>query len=377
MKSPDSIAGAYLQYHEGRGFTSLPVRSLVSPRFPTGFLMSAGFDEIDNVLRGDRTVPSRGAVVQPCFRYFDALENPSAAHLSLFLMGAALYHSEWTAREALQIALDFLLKEALIPRERLWLSTFGGGSVAGTTVAPHEAPTEWWMGAGLPAAHIVRLGVQSNFWHEGGVSPQGRRRFSGPQAELFFERTLNPCSRRLSCVPGCPCNRFVELANVIFIRHALSNDGHLENVPELCESVMGIERLLLASEGSASLAETAWFRSRIEPALTGTDADELNPSTFVAYERLRSFCCLVTLGCRPAGKGRGSILRRLFRVVLRHAAIASPNPEVLLHNFLDAILLREAMVYGIDVRAAAPQVRRAVDDESRLLRRSALGAPGA
>lgn len=327
--------------------------------------MSAGYEEIDAMARGTRDVPERSVVVQPCFRFFDAIGQSRPTHLSLFLMGAALYGKTWTIAEVLDPLLSFLLAVGDIDRDHLWLSSFSGATIGKTNVKSNAEPLEFWVQRGFPLSRAVQLGVADNFWVEGNVSAFGRPRYCGPQIEVFYETNATPCREQDKCRPGCKCGRFLELANVISISFRLTGQGDLMALSQpLCESVVGIERVLMASENVKRIVDLACVREEIQNLKRQIDVDDaVHEVLFEVYEKLRAFCRLVVEGAKPSGKGRGSVLRRLFRSAFQAASAFNDDTQQYIRQIIYFLLGIEGVTFGIALSRSRQPILAVVEHE--------------
>lgn len=375
LSSPDFIGRDFVGHYVSHGHVSLRPRSLISPAFPTSFLMSAGFHEIDAVLRGHEKIPSKSVVLQPCFRHFDASRRNRRAHLSLFFMGAALYAPGWVYDEVMDSVFSYLLDVAGLPEKRLWLSTFAGGKLGEHLLPPHEKALECWFARGRERSRIVRYGVSNNFWHEGDKRIPDAIRFGGPQAEIFFDCTERSCECGEKCLPGCTCGRFIELANIISISYRFLPPNEVQNINSpLCESVVGIERTLMAMERCVHMADLSYHRQLLE-SVCGNGKEVVKAQRevlFQVFERLRAFCVIVGQGCVPAGKGRGSVLRRLFRLAVQDAAKLSDKPEEFVRDIVERLIGYAGNSFGVNLRSCRGAILDVIGREVGLLAKEGL-----
>jgi len=335
--------------------------------------MSAGFQEIDSLIREESKTPQRAIVAQPCFRYFDALGPNLDTHLSLFLMGAALYgpRSSWTMAEALDSLFSFLLSVG-VPKDRLWISTFSGGMFENENIPADTAALPYWNQHGFPRSRAVHLGLAHNFWREGGISASGRPRFCGPQTEVFFDQTEVPCGHSKNCGPGCICGRFLEIANVISISYRYVNEREVELLRQpLCESVIGIERLIMAMENRNTMAETSYLRERLNRTIQNIPEISTAPhqALFEVFERLQAFCFLTSQGGVPSGRGRGFVLRRLFRTALERATVFEADTHTVVRAIVRGILLLDEEFLGMSLQYSNELILNTVEREIALSQR--------
>lgn len=146
---------------------------------------------------------------------------------------------------------------------------------------------------------------------------------SGPNSEIFFDRgEYLRCGS--GCRPGCPCGRFVEFLNMLFITHFLDEPSgrfvSLEN--PFTESVIGLERLAMILQGVHSIYEIDSIRPLIMQIRSFSSSVDLESKVRIRFERiladhLRALLFLTADGAPPPGKGgRSFLMRRLMREFL-------------------------------------------------------------
>lgn len=323
----DSLLLSYRNYYVALGHALLRRYPLPHPAFKTSFVLSAGVIDMKQKLAGNREGPPRCLLIQPCFRHFDIDSVVTGRHLSLFLMGAALYFDKPSSSAVVETVLRFLLSELSIEPGKLWLTTFAGGEIGGRTIPAEEESATAWSTLGLPHDHVLRCGCDQNFWREGAGSGEIRSGLCGPHAEVFVDLGSREACTTVPCIPGCGCGRFLELANVVFPRFKLTEKG-IENIPWiLAEAALGLDRVAMVLESVPTVFDTSALSGLKEAALRGPLAGMQDVGgMFTVLDHIRSFCCLLADGARPSGRGRGHILRRLLRNAMGIAGRAFPNP---------------------------------------------------
>jgi alanyl-tRNA synthetase len=228
-------------------------------------------------------------------------------------------------RVTVQRMWDLLAHGLGMPAERLWATYFGGGQVSGHGFDADVETCRAWRDAGLPAERVIGLGVEDNFWKQGGgIDGQETSRKCGPNTELFFDRGAGlGCGP--ACRPGCRCGRFVEFANSLFIFAEIdAGTNRLSRMPApFTETVIGMERVAMILEGRASVFEIGTLRPLFErlrlfcPDGSAEDAGS-GPaeSERVLIDHLRALVYLAADGAPPPGKGGR---RRLMRILIRRA----------------------------------------------------------
>jgi alanyl-tRNA synthetase len=207
--------------------------------------------------------------------------------------------------------------------ERIWISVFGGGQVAGAYVGEDRQTWLAWQKLGVDRAHLVRLGPEANYWMQGGgIDGSEPKRKAGANTEMFYDRG-SPYACSPHCGPGCRCGRFVEFANSLFITHQVTEDHRLEPLQDpFVETVIGSERVAMLQQGADSIFETEPFRSLIAEVRSyaqpdGLPADMVAVSERVIVDYVRALVALVGDGAPPPGKnGRERIIKLLIRGIV-------------------------------------------------------------
>ncbi|HET7638945.1 MAG TPA: alanine--tRNA ligase, partial [Ktedonobacteraceae bacterium] len=190
------------------------------------------------------------------------------------------------------------------------------------TVHPEddEAPVYWSEIAGFPDEAIVRL--EDNWW-----GPPGASGPCGPDSEIYYDRGEEHGCGRSDCKPGCECERFLEIWNLVFMQYFQDLEGKRTPLPKKnIDTGLGLERLTMVVQGKESVFDTDMFRSIIDrfAALAHTRYG-VNPqhdtSLRVIADHGRALVFLAADGVLPSNEGRGYIFRRLLRRAVRHGKL--------------------------------------------------------
>ena len=340
---------AFLKHYAGEGFQPIPGSSLLDRSVPMSFVMSAGLVQVETSARqyvgrlGDRYV-----LLQNCFRHFDLDRiGRSDLHLSLFRMAGA-FHFGPVAEDATIARAWRLLTEVFgLPIERLWVTCFAGGQVAGHHFEADQATRAAWLAAGVPEERIVALGAEHNFWKQGAsIVGQAHVHKCGPNTEAFFDRGKHlACGP--ACQPGCACGRFVEFLNMLFITWHIEDEHGVARPIEtpFTETVMGIERMAMLLQGAATVFDVDSLRPLIEQVRRRALPSASGAAERVRHERilvdhLRALLYLTADGAPSPGRGgRAYLMRQLTRGMLsaqKLLGIRDPGfYEALLRTALD------------------------------------------
>ena len=251
----------FLDFFGSKGHLRVPSSSLI-PNDPTVLLTTAGMQQMIPYFLGRETPPAlRLTSAQKCFRTTDIDIVGNERTLTFFEMLGNFSVGDYFKREAVAFAWEFLTQVVTLPAERLH-----------PTVHPedNEAPKWWSEIAGIPDEGIVRL--EDNWW-----GPPGASGPCGPDSEVYYDRGVEHGCGRADCKPGCDCERFLEIWNLVFMEFYQDLDGTRTPLPKKnIDTGLGLERLSMGmshdleaaiEEGATHIrVGTALFGPRPRPA---------------------------------------------------------------------------------------------------------------
>ena len=306
------IRARYLDYFVSKGHLKVPSSSLIPRNDPTVLLTTAGMQQMIPYFLGRETPPALLMTsAQKCFRTTDIDKVGNKRSLTFFEMMGNFSVGEYFKREAITYAWDLLTQVLKLPAERLH-----------PTVHPidDEAPHYWSEVAGFPDEAIVRL--EDNWW-----GPPGASGPCGPDSEIYFDRGAEHGCGRADCKPGCDCERFLEIWNLVFMQYYQDLDGTRTPLPRKnIDTGLGLERLTMVMQGKDSVFDTDLFRPIIDRFASianttyGLDTTH-DVSLRVIADHGRALVFLAADGVLPSNEGRGYIFRRLLRHAVRHGKL--------------------------------------------------------
>lgn len=306
------IRERFLTFFQRQGHTLMPSSSLVPRNDPTVLLTTAGMQQMIPFFLGRETPPApRLTSVQKCFRTTDIDAVGDERHLTFFEMMGNFSVGDYFKREAITWAWAMLTQELGLPADRLY-----------PTVHPDdaEAPPLWEEITGKPAQSITRL--EDNWW-----GPPGASGPCGPDSEIYYDRGVEHGCGRADCAPGCECERFLEIWNLVFMQYFQDLDGTRTPLPrQNIDTGFGLERIALIVQGKESVFETDLFRPIIDKfaALAGITYGhdpKADASLRVIADHGRALVFLAADGVLPSNEGRGYIFRRVLRRAVRHGKL--------------------------------------------------------
>jgi alanyl-tRNA synthetase len=319
----------FLDFFSQRGHLLVRSASLVPEGDPTLLFTGAGMVQFKPYFSGEDEPPSRRlASVQKCFRTTDIDKVGNGHSLTFFEMLGNFSIGDYFKKGAIELAWEFVTEYLKLPRNHLWASIF----------REDEEAFGLWQEIALPGDRIVRLGREDNFW-----GPAGETGPCGPCSEIFYDRGPEVGCGREDCAPGCECERFLEIWNLVFMQYDQDAEGTLTPLPQQnIDTGMGLERTAVVMQDVGSVYETDLLAPLIGRAcdLVGKPYGEeemVDRSLRIMAEHGRAITFLVADGVLPSNEGRGYVLRRILRRAVRHGKLLG-REEPFLDEIASAVM---------------------------------------
>jgi alanyl-tRNA synthetase len=303
----------FLDFFSEEGHLVVSSSSLVPDGDPTLLFTGAGMVQFKPYFSGEVEPPSRRlASAQKCFRTTDIDKVGNERSLTLFEMLGNFSIGDYFKKGAIELAWRFVTEYLELAEDRIWASIYHDD----------EEAFDLWQEIALPGERIVRLGKEDNFW-----GPAGETGPCGPCSEIFYDRGPEVGCGRENCAPGCDCERFLEIWNLVFMQYDQDAEGRLTPLPQQnIDTGMGLERTAVVMQDVGSVYETDLFAPLISVAcdLVGEsygESEAVDRSLRIIAEHGRAMTFLVADGVLPSNEGSGYVLRRILRRAVRHGRL--------------------------------------------------------
>ncbi|MCP9923621.1 alanine--tRNA ligase [Synechococcus lacustris C3-12m-Tous] len=318
-RSGAEIREAFLAFFEQRGHKRVPSASLV-PEDPTVLLTIAGMLPFKPVFLGQQQRPApRATSSQKCIRTND-IENVgrTARHQTFFEMLGNFSFADYFKEDAIKWAWQLSTEVFGLSANNLVVSVFREDD---------EAAEIWRSSVGVNPKRIIRMDEADNFWASGPTGP------CGPCSEIYYDFKPELGDNNIDLEDD---SRFIEFYNLVFMQYNRNAEGELTPLANRnIDTGMGLERMAQILQQVPNNYETDLIFPLIETAaeLAGLNYSNLDAkaktSLKVIGDHSRAITQLICDGVSASNLGRGYILRRLLRRVVRHGRLLGINKPFL------------------------------------------------
>ncbi|PAX45829.1 alanine--tRNA ligase, partial [Brunnivagina elsteri] len=346
--NPQNLSGSeirqkFLDFFAQHGHQILPSASLV-PEDPTVLLTIAGMLPFKPIFLGQRTPEfKRATTSQKCIRTND-IENVGVTkrHHTFFEMLGNFSFGDYFKEQAIAWGWEISTQVFNLPKERLVVSVFEDDD---------EAFAIWRDKIGVTEKRIQRMGKKDNFWESGATGP------CGPCSEIYYDFHPELGDENIDLEDD---TRFIEFYNLVFMQYNKDIEGNLTPLAnQNIDTGLGLERMAQILQQVPNNYETDLIFPIIQTTanIAGIDyvkADEKTKiSLKVIGDHIRAVVHMIADEIRASNTGRGYILRRLIRRVVRHGRLIGISGEFTTQVAETAILLSESAYPGVRKRENA------------------------
>ncbi|MEV6642176.1 alanine--tRNA ligase [Amycolatopsis sp. NPDC051371] len=323
------ITDRFLRHFESKGHTRVPSAPLILDD-PNLLFVNAGMVQFKPYFLGEAPPPyPRATSVQKCVRTPDIDEvGKTTRHNTFFQMAGNFSFGDYFKEGAIENAWELITKPqgeggfGLDPN-RIWATVYNDDA---------EAAGLWRKLTGLPGERIQERDGKDNYWDMGVPGP------GGPCSEIYYDR--GPAYGREGG-PVADEDRYIEIWNLVFmqdVRGDLSPKLGHKPIGELpkknIDTGMGVERVATILQGVENVYETDLVRPVIGRAeefsgrrYGSNHADDVRFR--VIADHARTGVMLIGDGVTPGNDGRGYVLRRLLRRIVRSTRLLGVQEPVL------------------------------------------------
>ncbi len=359
-----TIRRKFLEFFERKGHTIVPSAPLVLKNDPTLLFTNSGMVQFkDCFLGNEKPKSTRIADTQKCLRV-------SGKHNDLEEVGIDTYHhtmfemlgnwsfGDYFKKEAIAWAWELLTEEYNLPKDRLYVTVFGGDKEDNLPV-DIDAYNFWEPVIG--ADRIFHGIKKDNFWEMGETGP------CGPCSEIHIDLRSDDEIKKLSGreLVNTSHPQVIEIWNLVFMEFNRKADGSLEKLPaQHVDTGMGFERLCMAIQGKTSNYDTDVFTPLLDfiskaAGIKYKQEEKTDIAMRVMADHIRAVAFAITDGQLPSNTGAGYVIRRILRRAVRYGFTFL--------NFKEPFLYKLVPVLSAQLESAFPELNKQKDYVSKVI----------
>ena len=361
------IRKKFLEFFASKSHQIVPSAPLVIKNDPTLMFTNAGMNQFKDWFLGHSSPRySRVADTQKCLRV-------SGKHNDLEEVGIDTYHhtmfemlgnwsfGDYFKKEAIAWAWELLTDVYRLPKDRLYVTVFGGDKEEGLEV-DHEAYALWK--AIVPEDRIIYGSKKDNFWEMGDTGP------CGPCSEIHIDlRTEADIEVKAGReLVNNDHSQVIEIWNLVFMEFNRLSSGKLESLPaKHVDTGMGFERLCMAIQGKTSTYDSDVFTPLINfigsAAGTQYGADiKTDIAMRVIADHVRAVAFTIADGQLPANTGAGYVIRRILRRAVRYGFTFLNFKEPFIYKLVNLLSEQMGEVFP-EIKQQQDYIARVIQEE--------------
>ncbi|MDE3268809.1 MAG: alanine--tRNA ligase [Pseudomonadota bacterium] len=315
------ISERFLNFFQQRQHQLIKGVRLTPDNDPTLLFINSGMAPLKDYFLGLVAPPSpRLCNLQPCLRTTDIDAVGDRHHLTYFSMLGSWSIGDYYKEKAVEYAYDLLVNGFGFDPDRLYATVFAGDNEL--ALPADDVSAQAWQRVGIPAARVIYLGKEDNFW-----GPAGTVGPCGPCTEVFYD-----CGADYGAAYAGKefdtTSRYIEVWNAgVFIELEKKNNGKYE--PLRLQSVdtgSGLERMAMIMQQVDDVYHTDQLLPVFqEVSKTFTNTEQAR----IIVDHLRAATAIMAEGITPANSGRAYVLRRMLRKCVALSLSCSDDSQML------------------------------------------------
>jgi alanyl-tRNA synthetase len=329
----EEIRTTFIDFFKAREHTFVKSAPIFPKDDPSLLFTNAGMNQFKNIFLGISNEGNlkRAVNSQKCMRVsgkHNDLEEvgKDGAHHTFFEMLGNWSFGDYYKKETILFAWELLTKVYKLPKKRLYATVYKDDQ---------EALDLWKKVTDIPHSSILKFDEKENFWEMGETGP------CGPCSEIHID-----LGEDLACGPkcgiNCPCGRFMEVWNLVFIQYDRKANGQKNELKEKhVDTGMGFERIVSLIQNKRSNYQTDLFipiLQDLEKICKKPFKDNASGMPFrVIADHVRALTFSIADGVLPSNEGRGYVIRRLLRRAYRFGRKLDLH-ESFLHRLVPTVI---------------------------------------
>ncbi len=320
----NKLRKSFLNFFKSKQHKIISSAPMVVKNDPTLMFTNAGMNQFKDIFLGDSEPNDlRIANSQKCLRVsgkHNDLEEVGhdTYHHTMFEMLGSWSFGDYSKKEAIDWAWEFLTDVCCIDKDRLYVTVFAGAFE--DKLEKDNETYSLWLNH-LPNDRILEGKKKDNFWEMGDTGP------CGPCSEIHFDNRTDEEITKVSGHSLVNKNhpQVIEIWNLVFIQYNRSKDRSLNLLPNHhVDTGMGFERLAMIMQGVQSNYDTDIFQPIIQEIARKSDVsygenEEQDIAMRVVSDHIRAIIFSIADGQLPSNVKAGYVIRRILRRAVRYA----------------------------------------------------------
>jgi alanyl-tRNA synthetase len=345
-----TIRQKFLDFFASKSHQIVPSAPLVLKNDPSLLFTNSGMVQFKDFFLGNAISKySRVADTQKCLRVsgkHNDLEDVGldTYHHTMFEMLGNWSFGDYFKKEAITWAWELLTEVYKLPKDRLYVTVFGGDAKDNLPV-DEEAKALWK--SVIAEDRILHGSKKDNFWEMGESGP------CGPCSEIHIDLRSEA---EIKLKPGKELvngdhPQVVEIWNLVFMQFNRLASGKLEPLPNKhVDTGMGFERLCMAIQGKTSNYDTDVFRPLIDfialhaKVKYGVEIKK-DIAMRVMADHIRAVSFAISDGQLPSNTGAGYVIRRILRRAVRYGYSYLDIKEPFMHRLVPLLAMQFKNVF--------------------------------
>ena len=335
----------FLDFFESKGHKIVPSAPLVLKNDPSLLFTNSGMVQFKDYFLGNSISTNRRvADTQKCLRVsgkHNDLEDVGldTYHHTMFEMLGNWSFGDYFKKEAISWAWELLTGVYELPKDRLYVTVFGGDK--GDNLSVDEEAKDLWR-TFVQEDRILHGNKKDNFWEMGESGP------CGPCSEIHID--LRSEEERMLKAGRDLVNsdhpQVVEIWNLVFIQFNRLASGALVPLPDKhVDTGMGFERLCMAIQAKTSNYDTDVFSPlmdfiAINANVKYGDNIKTDIAIRVMADHIRAVSFAISDGQLPSNTGAGYVIRRILRRAVRYGFSYLNFKEPFIHRLVPLLALQ-------------------------------------
>ncbi|MCH7403248.1 alanine--tRNA ligase [Belliella kenyensis] len=336
------VRSTYIEFFQTKQHQYVPSSPIVVKNDPTLMFTNAGMNQFKDFFLGNE-IPKvkRVANSQKCLRV-------SGKHNDLEEVGVDTYHhtmfemlgnwsfGDYFKKEAIEWAWELLTEVYQLPKDRLYVSVFGGDQQDG--LDKDLEAFDLWKHI-VSEDRIIFGSKKDNFWEMGDTGP------CGPCSEIHIDLRSEEERSQISGfdLVNNDHPQVIEIWNLVFMQFNRLSDGSLKELPaKHVDTGMGFERLVRAIQQKSSNYDTDIFMPfihvlELKSGKEYGENEKIDVAMRVIVDHIRAIAFTIADGQLPSNNKAGYVIRRILRRAVRYGYTFLEFQKPFMHELMPLI----------------------------------------